>query len=129
LGRVHAARATPHVSILFSALIIVGMAVALPIEEVAAAADIMFLLLFVQVNVALIRLRKSQPNLDRGFRVPLLPFTPLVAIGTMLFLAVFLFAHYPKSLMATGASSGTRSRCSSGLCNTPGSGASPPIPL
>ncbi|HSB53233.1 MAG TPA: amino acid permease, partial [Gemmatimonadales bacterium] len=102
LGRVHARRATPHTAILFSALIIIGMAVALPIEDVAAAADIMFLLLFVQVNVAVIRLRKSRPDLDRGFRVPLVPLTPLVAIGTMLFLAVFLSAHYPNSLIATG---------------------------
>lgn len=42
LGKVHRTRATPHVAIAVSALIIVGMAVSLPIEDVAAAADIMF---------------------------------------------------------------------------------------
>jgi len=102
LSRVHETRATPHVAILASALIIIGMAVLLPIEEVAAAADIMFLLLFVQVNLALISLRKKRPDLDRGFRVPFMPLVPILAIGTMLFLAVFLFTHYPMAWVAAG---------------------------
>jgi amino acid transporter/nucleotide-binding universal stress UspA family protein len=102
LGRVHAVRATPHVAILASAIIVIGMAVLLPIEEVAAAADIMFMLLFVQVNMALIRLRRKRPDLDRGFRVPLVPVVPGLAIATMLFLAVFLFTHYPMAWVAAG---------------------------
>jgi len=100
LARVHPRLATPHVAVISSAVLIIGMAVALPIEEVAAAADIMFLLLFVQVNVAVIRLRKTRADLDRGFRVPWMPFVPLAAIGTMLFLAVFLFQHYPSAWFA-----------------------------
>jgi amino acid transporter/nucleotide-binding universal stress UspA family protein len=103
LGRVDKARATPDMAILFSAMLIVVMAVTLPIEEVAAAADIMFLLLFVQVNIALIRLRKLRPDLDRGFRVPFGPVIPVAAIATMLFLAVALFRHYPMSFVAAGA--------------------------
>ena len=102
LARVHKGRATPHVAILFSAVLIIAMAVALPIEEVAAAADIMFLLLFVQVNVSLIRLRKLRPDLDRGFRVPLGPVIPILAIATMLFLTVYLSLHYPKAVASAG---------------------------
>ncbi len=100
LGRVHSRRATPHVAILVSAVVVAGMAVTLPIEDVAAAADIMFLLLFVQVNIAVIRLRTLRPNLDRGFRVPLMPLPPLLAIGTMLVLTVFLVRHYPTGSLA-----------------------------
>jgi amino acid transporter/nucleotide-binding universal stress UspA family protein len=102
LGRVHTSRATPHVAILLSALIIIGMAVALPIEEVAAAADIMFLLLFIQVNLAVIRLRKTRPELDRGFKVPLMPLMPLVAIGSLVVLTVFLVQRYPTATIAAG---------------------------
>ena len=102
VGTVHPVRGTPHLAIAASAVIVIGMAVALPIEDVAAAADIMFLLLFVQVNVAVIRLRRLRPDLDRGFRVPLMPLTPLAAIGAMLFLAVFLFTHYPMAWVAAG---------------------------
>lgn len=102
IGRVHARRATPHVAVALSAAIIIGMAVLLPIEDVAAATDVMFLLLFVQVNVAVIRLRTLRPDLDRGFRVPLMPFVPIVAIATMLFLAGYLFTHYPLGWAAVG---------------------------
>jgi amino acid transporter len=102
IARVHPRRATPHVAILLSALLVAAMAVLLPIEDVAAAADIMFLLLFVQVNVAVIRLRKLRPEMDRGFRVPFVPVVPIIAIGTMLFLAAFLFTHYPKGWIAVG---------------------------
>ncbi len=102
LSKVHPRRATPYRAILLSTLLIVFMAVALPIESVAAAADIMFLLLFVQVNIALVRLRKSRPDLDRGFRMPFVPLIPIVAILTMAFLAVFLVSRYPLSLAATG---------------------------
>ncbi len=103
LGRLHKTRSTPHVAILFSAVLIVVMAVALPVEEVAAAADLMFLLLFVQVNASLIRLRKIRPDLDRGFRVPLGPVIPALAIATMLFLVVYLSLHYPKALVSAVA--------------------------
>ena len=58
------------------------MAVTLPIEDVASAADIMFLLVFLQVNVTLIRMRKTHPKLPRGFRVPLVPLIPALGIVT-----------------------------------------------
>ena len=102
LGWVHPRRATPHIAILFSAAIVIAMAVGLPIEDVAAASDIMFLLLFVQVNVAAIRLRKLRPDLDRGFHIPLMPFVPIIAIVAMAFLAIVLLHEYPKSLLVTG---------------------------
>jgi amino acid transporter/nucleotide-binding universal stress UspA family protein len=103
LRRVHPTRATPHVAVAVSAVIVMGMAVLLPIEDVAAATDVMFLLLFAQVNVAVIRLRKLRPDLDRGFRVPLMPLVPIVAIATTLFLAVYLFTHYPLGWVAVAA--------------------------
>jgi len=76
--------------------------VALPIEDVAAAASVMFLLLFGGVNVALIRLRKLRLDLDRGFRVPFVPFTPILAILCMLVVAVFMARDYPLSWVAAG---------------------------
>jgi amino acid transporter/nucleotide-binding universal stress UspA family protein len=100
LGAVHPLRATPHWAILMSTVLIVGMAVLLPIEQVAAAADIMFLFLFVQVNVALVRLRRIRPDLDRGFRVPFVPLTPALAMASMLVLSFFLLRHYPLGTAA-----------------------------
>ncbi len=102
MARVHAARSTPHVAIGVSALLIIGMAVALPIEEVAAAASVMFLLLFGGVNLAVIRLRTLHPELDRGFKVPFMPVTPILAIVAMLGIAGVMFIDYPLAWAAAG---------------------------
>ncbi len=100
-GQVHSRTKTPYLSIIASIAIVIFMAVALPIEDVASAADIMFLLLFLQVNVTLIRLRKKRPDLDRGFRVPLFPLIPVLGIGTQLFIAVYMVKYSPKAWIAT----------------------------
>jgi amino acid transporter/nucleotide-binding universal stress UspA family protein len=102
MARVHPLRGTPHVAIVVSTVLIIVMAIALPIEDVAAAASVMFLLLFGGVNIALIRLRKSRPDLDRGFRVPFVPLVPIVAIVAMLFIAIFMFRGYPLAWAAAG---------------------------
>jgi amino acid transporter/nucleotide-binding universal stress UspA family protein len=100
-GRVHPKNFTPHRAIFFSFLIVVLMAVSLPIEDVASAADVMFLLLFLQVNITLIRLRKKRPDLDRGFFVPLFPWLTIIGIVMLLFLAVYLFNYSPTAWIVT----------------------------
>jgi amino acid transporter/nucleotide-binding universal stress UspA family protein len=99
-GKIHPKRKTPHWAILASSLLIAFMAVALPIEAVASAADIMFLLLFIQVLLVLIALRKKRPDLDRGFKVPLVPLVPIIGIVLQLALAVQLFTYSPKAWLA-----------------------------
>lgn len=92
-SKVHPKNFTPHWSILVSLVIIVIMAVSLPIEDVASAADIMFLLLFLQVNLAMINLRKKRQDLDRGFKVPLFPYLTIAGILMLLFLAIYMFNY------------------------------------
>ena len=92
-SKVHPKNFTPHWAILISLVIIVVMAVSLPIEDVASAADIMFLLLFLQVNLAMIRLRKKRKDLDRGFKVPLYPYLSILGILLLLFLAIYMFNY------------------------------------
>jgi amino acid transporter/nucleotide-binding universal stress UspA family protein len=102
-SKVHSKNFTPHWAILVSSVIIVLMAVSLPIEDVASAADIMFLLLFLQVNIAMIRLRKKRPELDRGFSVPLFPGLSILGILMLLFLAVYMFNYSPMAWVVTVA--------------------------
>ncbi|MFH1861509.1 MAG: amino acid permease [bacterium] len=100
-SKVHHKNFTPHWSILISLFIVVLMAISLPIEDVASAADIMFLLLFLQVNIAMIRLRRKRPDLDRGFIVPLFPYLSIVGILMLLFLALYMFSYSPMAWLAT----------------------------
>jgi basic amino acid/polyamine antiporter, APA family len=92
-SKVHPKNFTPHWSIMASMVIIVMMAVSLPIEDVASAADIMFLLLFLQVNLAMINLRKKRKDLDRGYKAPLYPYLTIVGILLLLFLSVYMFKY------------------------------------
>lgn len=103
LGKVHGEKKTPHRAIIASAAIVIFMAVALPIEDVASAADIMFLLVFLQVNVTLIRMRKTHPKLPRGFRVPMVPLIPVLGIVTQLFIALYMFFYSPMAWVSAGA--------------------------
>jgi amino acid transporter/nucleotide-binding universal stress UspA family protein len=100
-SKVHSKNFTPLWAIWVSSVIIVLMAVSLPIEDVASAADIMFLLLFLQVNLAMIRLRKKRPELDRGFVVPLYPGFSILGILMLLFLAVYMFNYSPIAWVVT----------------------------
>jgi amino acid transporter/nucleotide-binding universal stress UspA family protein len=102
-SKVHSKKFTPHFAILSSFVIVALMAVSLPIEDVASAADIMFLLLFLQVNITLIRLRKKRPDLDRGFFTPFFPYLTIAGIVFLLFLAVYMFTYSPLGWFVTAA--------------------------
>lgn len=97
-SRVHQKKRTPYIAVFLSGGLIMLMAVALPIEDIASATDAMFLLLFIFVNLAVINLRKNRPDLDRGFKVPFYPYFPLVATFLNLGLAVFLFFYRPLGI-------------------------------
>jgi amino acid transporter/nucleotide-binding universal stress UspA family protein len=100
-SKVHTKKYTPYYAIFFSFIIVVIMCLSLPIEDVASAADIMFLLLFLQVNITLIRLRKKRPDLDRGYFTPFFPYLTIGAIGLLLFLALFMFNYSPLGWFVT----------------------------
>jgi amino acid transporter/nucleotide-binding universal stress UspA family protein len=96
-SRIHPVRHTPHFAVLFSGLLMLVMAWSLPIEDVAAAADIMFLMLFLQVNVTVMTLRRKMPDMERGFRIPWMPAIPVIAIVLNGLLALNLFNFSPTA--------------------------------
>jgi nucleotide-binding universal stress UspA family protein len=76
--------------------LIIFMAVALPLVDVAIAANVMFVLLFLQVNVAVIKIRrKREKELDYGFKIPFFPYLPIIGIGANAFLAIFMLYFSP----------------------------------
>jgi nucleotide-binding universal stress UspA family protein len=95
LGKLHARKRTPHVSIAVSGLIIVGITLTLDLNTVAASADVMFLLLFLMVNWAAIVLRRTMPDVKRYYVMPLFPLIPLLGIATKFVLALSLWTIEP----------------------------------
>ena len=95
LATIHPLRRTPHIAVLVTGLIFVGMAVILPIEVVGSAASVLFLLSFALVNAALIVLRNTEPALARGFKVPFFPWLPGLGIVINLALAFYQIVFQP----------------------------------
>lgn len=94
-SKVHEKFRTPHYAVWFSGAVIVLMSL-LPIEAVAAGTDIMFILLFIQVQIALIVLRRKEPDLERTFKLPkpiLLISITIVANLTFLAFLVGVIEH------------------------------------
>jgi nucleotide-binding universal stress UspA family protein len=93
-GRLHEKKNTPHVAIMVSGAIIITMVIALPIKEIAAVADIMFLLLFFFVNMTAITLRLKRPDMKRHYLMPFFPWVPIIGIITKLVLAIGLYLMF-----------------------------------
>lgn len=89
-GRIHPRMRTPHYAVALSAVLIIVMALSLPIEEVAAATSMMFLVMFTQVNIALMTLRQRRPDLERTFKVPFFPWPAIIGIFANLALVIFI---------------------------------------
>ena len=96
-GTLHPKNRTPHVAVLSSGLVIGLMVAFLPIEHIAASADIMFLVLFALVNASLIVLRRRATGPASGFRTPLFPVVPLLGVGMNALLAGLLFLVFPEA--------------------------------
>ena len=92
---VHPVRHTPQWAVVISGALMVGTAFLLPIETAAAAAGIMFLLVFVQVNITVMILRNRMPEIERGYSVPWFPVIPIIAIICNGLLALYLFTFTP----------------------------------
>ena len=95
LSKVHPKRLTPYWAVIFSGAFMMMISWLLPIEDVAAAAGILFLMLFLQVNIVVMRLRLKLPDLKRGFRVPLFPIIPILGVVINALLAIYLYTFSP----------------------------------
>ncbi len=100
-SQIHKKFRTPSGSLFVSGVLIIIMVLLLPIEDIASSADIMFLLLFIFVNVALIHIRRKNPGLLKGYRSPLFPLIPVLGIVTQGVLIVVMFIYSPKSFFIT----------------------------
>ena len=90
LGALNARRAPMMATIVFGALAAV-IAAFLPLDEIAKLVNIGTLFAFLLVNIGVVVLRRTQPDLKRAFRVPFVPVFPI--IGALL--CVYLMSRQP----------------------------------
>jgi amino acid transporter/nucleotide-binding universal stress UspA family protein len=92
---IHPQRRTPHIAILITGAVLLGIALTLPIEAVGSAASLIFLLTFAFVNLAAIALRRKHPEIPRKYKIPFYPITPILGFSLNIFLAVYQFNFQP----------------------------------
>jgi APA family basic amino acid/polyamine antiporter len=90
LGHIHYRFGTPFVAVLASAAVMLVAVLVVPIRVVGNLASLFSLLGFIVVNLAVIELRRQQPNLRRPFRIPYYPLPPVLGIVCNLLLGLFI---------------------------------------
>lgn len=102
LSSIHPKNKTPYIAVIVSGIIMGAVAYTLPLEQIAVAAGVVFLLLFAQVNVAVINIRRIYGDkLDYGFKTPFFPALSIIAVFLKLGLAVYLLVTQPLSWAIT----------------------------
>jgi nucleotide-binding universal stress UspA family protein len=71
--------------------------VALPIEEIAASTALMFLSVFMLVNLAAVLLRYKRPDIPRKSKIPFFPVLPIVGIVLLMGLAAALWEDHKNA--------------------------------
>ncbi len=89
-SRVHTRFRTPHVATWVAGIFVGIPAGIFDIGTLADLSNIGTLFAFLLVAIAVLILRKSQPDRPRGFRVPLVPYVPILAVLSCLLLMASL---------------------------------------
>lgn len=98
LSQIHPKFKTPFIATITSGVIMIVMACSLPLTDIALAAGVIFLLLFTQVNISVITIRRIYGDkLDYGFKTPFFPIIPIIAIFLKVGLAIYLLFIQPIS--------------------------------
>ncbi len=86
LGKVHPKYKTPYVGTILTGIFVASFAAVANIAEVVDLTNIGTLFAFVLVSLGVIVLRRIEPDRVRPFRVPWVPFTPLISVFSCLYL-------------------------------------------
>ncbi len=85
-AKVHPVYQTPHVTTMITGAIVAILAGFVPISLLGELVSIGTLFAFVIVGTGIIILRSSNPNLDRPFKVPLVPLIPVATVVSAAYL-------------------------------------------
>jgi len=93
LSKVWERTRTPALLTLLFAVPAAALAAFAPLAEIAELVNIGTLFAFFLVNVGVIVLRRAKPDLERGFRVPLVPLLPILGAALCVYLMTKLTAE------------------------------------
>lgn len=89
-SRVHPRHRTPHICTWITGGLTAFIAGVLPLSMIIDLVNIGTLFAFIIVSLGVIILRRTRPDLERRFRTPGVPFTPLITIGFCFYLIASL---------------------------------------
>jgi len=89
LEKAHKRFGTRYIAIIVSSLFVIFFGTSGAVEFLGYAASFGSLLVFALVNLSLIQLRRKMPRLDRPFKAPLYPLTPIAGIIMSVLLLTF----------------------------------------
>jgi APA family basic amino acid/polyamine antiporter len=85
-SKIHPKYRTPHVTTILTGIFVAVFAAVANIDEIVQLTNIGTLFAFVLVCIGILILRHREPHRRRAFRVPLVPWTPLLGIAMCLVL-------------------------------------------
>jgi len=98
---VHRRFRTPYVAIIAGSLFVMLLSTIGVVEFLGYAASFGSLLVFALVNLSLLKLRKTKPHMERPFKTPLYPLTPMA--GVIISVALLVFPMLLRDVNATSA--------------------------
>ena len=89
-NRVHPKFNSPYTALALTSLIAIIFVLTRSIDFIVYAIALGYSVTAIMVCVALIRLRKTEPQLFRPFKVPLFPYLPIIAVAVLLLMIITL---------------------------------------
>jgi APA family basic amino acid/polyamine antiporter len=98
--KIHPRFRTPHITSLITGVVVALASGFTPINVLGQMVSIGTLMAFVIVSIAIVFLRKTQPDLERPFRVPWVPVLPIVsAIVNLVLMASLPWATWERLII------------------------------
>jgi len=90
LGQIHHRFGTPYTAVFASAAVMFVSVAFVPVRQVGNLSSLFFLLSFIVVNGAVIKLRRERPDLNRPYEMPFYPAPPILGIVLNLLLGFYI---------------------------------------
>ena len=103
IGVINSRTRTPVIAVILVSGAILVFAIILPLEDLSYFANTVLLLALILVNAALIIHRRKYPDMERPFKVPLVPLLPGLGIIANLYLLGQIIYHPIPLILAIGS--------------------------